>query len=426
MSTAATKLQATAAALRERSRISIARIAAIGDQVIVSLTNFALTVAIGRSFPAEEFASYGIGLSIGLMVQALQRHTVTIPLMLRPDERIARRHRAVLAEQFILLLAVLAAGVAAIVSAHLLGIARYGLLITAASAVCLVVYIELEFSRAFLVKVGKPWFLLASAGWYALVSLTLSAAALAHRIDFETLLIGLGAAMTLHAASLIGIAGWPAWRKGWRLLRLDIKRYGGWSAAATLTYTGYNHVPLLLLGALAAPIHAAAFVATRSLLQPLQIILRGLDIADKSMFANVARHPYARATLNVTLTLAALYALIGALFCVIAGLFADQLLALAYGPKFADFGGALLAWIPAYILLSMAMPLESLIYARRDFLRYFQLRGIASIVAIAASLPLMLAYFETGAILACALGWLLAVTGTLVRLVRKTARDVPT
>jgi hypothetical protein len=71
----------------------------------------------------------------------------------------------------------------------------------------------------------------------------------------------------------------------------------------------------------------------------------------------------------------------------------------------------------------MAMPLESLVYARRDFLRYFQLRGFASIVAIAASLPLMLAYFETGAILACTLGWLLAVGGTLVRLVRNTGRD---
>jgi O-antigen/teichoic acid export membrane protein len=423
MTTAVTRLQTTAAALRERSRLSVARLAAIGDQVLVSLPTFGLTVAIGRSFAAEEFASYGIGLSIGLMVQALQRHTVTIPMMLGSTERAARRHRAILSQQFLILLAVLAIGAAAIGGAHLVGASRYGHLIVAASVVCLIVYVELEFSRAFLIKSGRPWILLASGGWYALIAMALAGGALAHRIDYVTLLIALGGAMILHALSLIAVAGWPAWRKGWRLLSLDIRRYGGWSAAATLTYTGYNHIPLLLLGALAAPIHAAAFVATRSLLQPLQIILRGLDIADKSVFADVARKPYARETLVVTLTLAGLYALVGLAFCTLAGLFADQLLAFAYGPKFSGFGNALLAWIPVYILLSLTMPLESLVYARRDFRPYFQLRGIASIVAIALSLPLLHFYAETGAILACAAGWLLAVTGTLVRVIRTTAQD---
>lgn len=420
MGAAVTKLQTTAAGLRARSRLSVTRLAAIADQIVVSLTNFALTLAIGRAFSAEEFASYGIGLSIGLMVQGLQRHAITIPLMLQPDERIARRHQGVLAEQFLILMAVLCAGAIAVAGAYLIGSARYGHLIAAASVICLIVYVELEFSRAFLIKIGKPWLLLASAGWYALVSVNLALAAITRHLTFEVLLIALGGAMVLHALALMLIAGRPAWVKGWRLLRHDLKRYGGWSAAATLTYTGYNHVPLLLLGALAAPIHAAAFVATRSLLQPLQILLRGLDIADKSMFSNAARRPQSRETLTFTLTLAAIYAVIGAIFCVMAGLFADRLLVLAYGPKFAGFGAALLAWIPVYVLLSIAMPLESLIYARRDFKRYFQLRGIASLLAITSSLVLLTTYYEVGAIAACAIGWFVAATGTLVLLIRGT------
>lgn len=422
MNTAVTRLQATAAALRARSLFSVARLAAIGDQVIVSLTNFGLTIAIGRAFPAEEFASYGIGLSIGLMVQALQRHAVTIPLMLRPYERIQQRHRIVLAEQLILLLTVLLAGAAAIGAALLVDVSRYSVLITAASVVCLIVYIELEFSRAFLIKIRKPWMLLASAWWYATVSLLLAGAALTGRVGYETLLLVLGAGMLVHAVSLTAVTGWPAWRRGSRWLRLDFRRYGGWSAAATLTYTGYNHVPLLLLGALAAPIHAAAFVATRSLLQPLQIILRGLDIADKSVFADTAKRPYAPEALAATLTLAVLYVGVALAFCTIAGLFADRLLALTYGHAFVSFAPALLAWIPAYLLLSVSMPLESLVYARRDFRHYFRLRGIASMVAVAVSLPLMAVWLETGAILACALGWLIAVTGTLQRLIRDPRR----
>jgi hypothetical protein len=55
------------------------RFATVGDQMLVALANFWLTVAIGRAFHAEELAAYGIGLSAGLMVQALQRHAVVIP-----------------------------------------------------------------------------------------------------------------------------------------------------------------------------------------------------------------------------------------------------------------------------------------------------------------------------------------------------------
>jgi O-antigen/teichoic acid export membrane protein len=325
----------------------------------------------------------------------------------------------------LILIAVISAGLAVLTATHLSALPRYGQLIAAASTVCLIVYMELEFSRAFLIKTGKPWLLLASAGWYALVSLALAATALTHRIGYETLLFMLGGAMTLHALSLVAIAGRPDWHKGRTLLALDIRRYGGWSAAATLTYAGYNHVPLLLLGAFAAPIHAAAFVATRSLLQPLQIILRGLDIADKSAFAEAAKQPFARKTQAAALMLAALYALVALVFAVTAGLFADRLIALAYGPKFFGFGNALLAWIPAYILLSVSMPLESLIYARRDFRSYFLLRSLASAVAIAAAFPLMMLYAETGAILACAIGWFIAVTGTFLRILRTTSRTAP-
>ncbi len=402
------------------SRPSLTKIAAIGDQIVVSLTNFALTLAIGRFFSAEEFASFGIGLSIGLMVQGLQRHALTIPLTLQRDARIERRHAAILAQQYIILLCVVATGLLIIGGALLLSLPRYGYLVALASFVSLIVYLQLEFSRAFLIKTKRTGFLLASAAWYGLVSLALAAAAMQHLIRYETLLIVLGAAMSLHALALMLCAGTPAWGRGRTLLRHDLLRYGGWSAAATLTYSGYNHLPLLLLGAMAAPIHAAIFVATRSLMQPLQIIMRGLDIADKSVFAKIARQPDTRDTLVFTLNCAAFYAVISLVYCVTAGLFANQLVALAYGAKFEGVGGALLAWLPVYVLMGLAMPLESLVYARRDFGHYFMLRGIASVLAFGLSIPLSIQYYETGAIAACAAGWLLAVGGTVIRLVRST------
>jgi O-antigen/teichoic acid export membrane protein len=161
-------------------------------------------------------------------------------------------------------------------------------------------------------------------------------------------------------------------------------------------------------------------------MQPLQILLRGLDIADKSGFsqatsgnATSVNGERQRSPLRHTLYLAALYGGVAALFGVAIALWADQIVELAYGPKFAGLGLVLMAWIPVNILISLTMPFESLVYARQEFGRYYVLRGLASVLAIAAAFPLILNYAEIGAIFACATGWLVTVLGTIVIFMRR-------
>jgi O-antigen/teichoic acid export membrane protein len=404
---------------RRGLRYLAVRFATVGDQVIVALTNFALTLAIGRAYGADELAAYGLGLSIALMLQGLQRHTITIPLLLRPQATVERKRGGALAAQAIVLLAALVAIGAALLLAWQMSASRFVHLVLLASAACLVVYLQIEFARAFLAKLGKTSLLLAGAGFYALVSAILALAALAHWIAFATLLFTLAGAMIGHAAAILAISKSFSPREGVRSLGADVKRYGGWAAIATATYAGYNHVPLLILGAIAAPIHAAVFVATRSLLQPLQILLRGLDVADKTAFAEIRADPYSAKATRFTLKLVALYGVIGAAIGAVAGLAAEQLLTLAYGPKFSGHGAALIAWVPAYIFLSISTPLESLVYARKAFRAYFAIRGLASVIAIVAAFPLIVWYAEIGAIAACAIGWFVAVAGTTILLVRR-------
>jgi O-antigen/teichoic acid export membrane protein len=406
---------------RLRWQLAQTRIATVGDQLIVALTNFALTLAIGRIYSAEEFAAYGIGVSIALMVQGLQRHAITIPLMLQPAAIVTRRARSVVGEQAIALVMALGCALLCLWAASLVGISRYATLIVASSAVLLLVYFQLEFTRAFLVKIGKPWLLLASAGWYCVVAGVAAAGALWRAVPYEALLAILAAAMVLQAVAVMAVAGTPRLQRGWLLLWRDLRRYGGWAAAATLTYTGYNHVPLLLLGALAAPRHAAAFVAARSQQQPLQILLRGFDIADKSRFAERAHGVAGESPLRFTLRLAALYAGIAILFGALIVAFAGPIIELAYGAKFAGDSAALIAWVPVYVFLSVTLPLESLVYARNAFAPYFAVRGLASIVAIAVAFPLIRHFAEVGAIAACAIGWLIAAAGTALVLLRRPA-----
>jgi len=393
------------------------RLATVGDQFLVALTNFGLTIAIGRAFGADELAAYGIGLSIGLMVQGLQRHAVTIPLMLRTAEWAGRNRGVVAAEQMVLLLFALIAGTIALAISYF-SLSRFAFLTALSSTVCLFIYLQLEFARAFLVKIGKPWLLLAGAIAYALIAGALSFAALRGLIRYEWVLGGLAITVLLHAFAVVLLSGGLAPKQGAQLLLADTKQYGGWAAAATATYAGYNHVPLLILGAVAAPIHTAVFVAARSLLQPLQILLRGFDIADKNLFAELREGKRAS---RFIWKLVFLYAVIGVAFGAVAGFGAERLLSIAYGDKFAGYGAAVVAWVPAYVLLSISMPLESVVYAQNRFATYFTIRGIASAVAIVAAFPLIYRYAEIGAIAACAIGWFIAVVGTGLMLLRRRA-----
>jgi O-antigen/teichoic acid export membrane protein len=398
-----------------RIRTVATRLATVGDQLLVALTNFGLTIVIGRAYGADELAAYGVGLSIGLMVQGLQRHAITIPLMLRSAEWAGRNRGAIIAEQAYALAPAIAAGLIALLATYF-SAPRFAYLVILSSAVCLLTYMQLEFARAFLVKFGKAWLLLACAAFFACTTAALSLAALYGAVSYELLLAGIAGAMLVHAL-VVGLAAASfSAREGARLLTADVKQYGGWAAAATATYAGYNHAPLLLLGALTAPIHAAVFVAARSLLQPLQILLRGFDLADKNLFAELRKdQPAGRFTLKLVF----IYGLIGILFGAAAGFEAGRLLTLAYGHKFAGYGAAVISWVPAYVLLSISMPLESLVYSRNRFAAYFAIRGVASLVAIAAAVPLIHWYGAIGAISACSLGWLIAVTGTAIMLSRQ-------
>jgi O-antigen/teichoic acid export membrane protein len=157
-------------------------------------------------------------------------------------------------------------------------------------------------------------------------------------------------------------------------------------------------------------------------MQPLQILLRGLDVADKAAFAERAALARGWGALSHTLRLAGLYALAGCLFGLAISPFADSLVQLAYGAKFEGRGVVLLAWIPIFVLTSCLMPMESLVYARGSFRGYYLARAVGSAVGIGLAPPLILGFNELGALFACTAGALIVVTATLFMLYRDTDR----
>jgi O-antigen/teichoic acid export membrane protein len=400
----------------------LARAATVGDQLLVALANFWLTVAIGRAFGPESLAAYGLGLSAGLIMQGLQRHTISIPLMLQRQSRARRRAGGLIAQHWIFIVAALGLSAIGVLLADRFGLSLYGRLIIAASRVCLLIFAQLEFARAMLIKLGHPVSLLAGSVFYASLSIVLGGAALLRWIELPSLLLCLTLGMIAHAGAVSLKIGRFDPRLGWTLLLANIRRYGGWSLLATGTASGYSHIPLFFLGSLVPPIHAAIFVATRGLMQPLQILLRGLDVADKAAFAERAALARGWGALSHTLRLAGLYALAGCLFGLAISPFADSLVQLAYGAKFEGRGVVLLAWIPIFVLTSCLMPMESLVYARGSFRGYYLARAVGSAVGIGLAPPLILGFNELGALFACTAGALIVVTATLFMLYRDTDR----
>jgi len=398
----------------------LTRFATVGDQMLVAVANFWLTISIARAFAPEALAAYGIGLSAGLIVQGLQRHTLIIPFMLQPRARSVRRAGGMMAQHWIILSGTLALGAAGILVSAEFSAPHYTQYVIGSSAVCLLIFAELEFARAILVTLNAPISLLAGAAYYSLLCAALGLSALMGWISFPALLSFMAAGMIFHATGITLKTGGLRLGHGWAILRSHSSRYGLWSVVASGTYTGYTHVPLFILGIFAPPIHAAAFVATRSLMQPLQIFQRGLDIADKAGFVDRAGTPYGRNAFHITLRLAALYTAAGCIFGLGVGLFPETLLQLAYGSKFAGERAALIAWVPVFVLLSSVMPIESLVYARRSFRGYYLARGAGSVVAIALTAPLIGHFDETGAIVASAVGSLVAAVGAVYLLARGT------
>lgn len=404
------------------SRPLLTRVATVGDQMLVAVANFWLTVTIGRSFTPGELAAYGIGLSAGLMIQALQRHTFVIPLMLQRRSVAFRRAGGLLAQHWMMLIVVAALTGAALIAVHLAGASYYVRTILAASGVCFLIYAELEFARAMVTKLNQPLLLLVGAFFYVGLCGTAGYMALAGWMSFAQILVWLTVGIVFHAVGVSICVGKFHFALGRRILAQNLKRYGGWSVVAMATYSGYNHIPLFILASAAAPYHAAVFIAARSLLQPLQILLRGMDVADKTLFAERAHAPEQREAFLLTLKIAGLYAIASASFGLLIAVFSDSLLEMAYGSKFAGHSDVLIAWIPVFTLVGCTMPLESLIYARRAFRGYYIARAAGSVAAIGLTLPLTSSFGASGTVYACAAGALLAITGTVFLLQRGTVR----
>jgi O-antigen/teichoic acid export membrane protein len=389
------------------------RVLLLLDQIVFSLANFALTIILARLYSNTEFGAYGVALSIVLVAQFIQRSLYCVSLSLMSARRARRYMPAILAEHLLIagsavLLVALWCGLLAAC-----GAGHASLDLAMSMLVCTVIYFQADFDRALLVKRGAFLGALCLSVFYLLVVLALAALAKRLHIGFESFMLLLGAACALKGTWLALLRVAPRWSWGLRIMAGDWHSYGWPAVMQAATSLGTQHAPVLILSGLRGSAAVAGLVAMRSLTQPLMLVTRSLDAADKNRFREATRGSTA-ALRRVFWRTTALYGAIGVAAIVVLSVFPEPIIALAYHGKYAGFGWVMVGWGVYSALLAVNFPVQSVIYVLGRQKSFARLTVINGCVGTGLALALCPKFGVWGAVIAVVLSMATFVGGGLV------------
>ncbi len=402
----------------------IVRVIALADQLCFSVANFILSIILARFYSEVELAAFIFGLSVALTIQGIQRNCYVVQNAVLAPEILRRRADKVIGQQAVAWLILVTIEIlAAVLIFNFVDDVFYHY-VAISTIVCTIMNTQLEFDRIIFVKHNKYIHAaLTSIGFLALTAGLLLA--FAGTIDFIELkqseeviksnfnlsfygFMGLiGGFMVLKMLFMFSCSRLPNLYWGFRLLVRDFKRYFMGSVFGVAGYAGHNHVPVFVLGAYAAPIHAAVYGAMRGLMQPLQIIVRSLDIIDKNLFQ--AKVKNAGGMRSVLIRQLLIYSAMSAMVVVGTLLFGKWIVNLAYGEKYAAYSHILVGWALIFSMLAITFPLETVIVKLNKLNLYNYCRIAAGVVGTVLSFALWEEYGAMGGVAASLAGWVVSI-----------------
>jgi O-antigen/teichoic acid export membrane protein len=171
------------------------------------------------------------------------------------------------------------------------------------------------------------------------------------------------------------------WREAFEHWR-PFKGFSAWQAATHLPYTLYNNSSVLVIGALAGPLAASAFTASRTLATPATSLVTAVDSLDKPRAARALKSdglPGLRRSIGRTRIL--LIALTGAYLAAIA-LAAPAVLQLLFGEKYVTEALAVRLLCAVFFLIGLNQPSETFLIVLRESRMLFVTRSIAAVAAL--------------------------------------------
>lgn len=408
-------------AMLMNNRLAV-RMISLGDQVLFAGGNFLITILLTRFYKPAELAAYGMAMSIAFILQGIQRNSYIIQNAVLPVKILKGRARKILAEQMIAIVPLLVALAAVSFIVTLLLPETLLALTLVASTACFSIFAQLEFERVILMKYKLYLVPVTTSLLYALL---IGGLLLVHaHLTFNEAMIAILVFACLKSLIMLAVIGRPDFPGGWRLLRSDLRRNSMASMLGVVGYSGYVHAPVILLGMLSTPVQAAAYVAMRGLMQPLQIVIRSMDIIDKNFFRERSSNS-AEGIRKLMYSQIALYGATGLVLSTLICVFGTQLIHLFYGGKYIEFKSMLYLWGILTVFFAMLQPIESAIIVRKLLNKYNFIRlwvGIGTCVVIVFTVK---PFGATGAILVSTVASVAAVVAGFVLIRRTLNQNIP-
>ena len=383
------------------------RVLAFLDQASFSFANFVVIVAFARGFSPTEFAGYGIGFAISILLASVYRVAFIVPMAIGGEERFLADRAALAGQHAWISAAVVGLAVLTCLSLHAVDVSPLVRASTIAAASTLSTFFPQDFDRAFLFRSHKPALALAWSVGYVLTTLVAAALIWNQVLGFAGIMAMFAAFGLLKTSLVMRVVAVPDFGAGRRHIARALGESASWNMLGTFASGGLAHAPLFVLGTFAPALNVAAYTAVRAPLQPIQIIVRSLDLVDKLIFGRIDVTDVSARRRHLLRTWL-LYLGISAACAVVLGAAATPIIGLVAGAKYAGFEGTLRLWGLLFVLLTSSLPLETAMLASGQHKAYALIQCGAGGLAILLAVPLAHAWLDFGAVLAGLLGWCFA------------------
>lgn len=398
------------------------------DQVAFSVANFLLTVLLARHYSADEMSAYTVALSISFMLLNIQSSCYVVQNAVVQPAIMRNRARRIFGLHIIFTIFLLSPEILILLGMKAAGASAYDRATVYATIILTLLYSQLGFDRMMMVKHERYLTPLVTAGSFLiLITFMLFAAPRWHWSYVLTMGI-VGVYSLFRMGWLACVIGLPDLRTGWGLTIRALRRYLAGALAGFAGSAGFIHVPILVLGAVSPKVQSAAFGAMRGLTQPLQILVRSLDIVDKNFFHHKPVMTLADMRDRLVRQIAVYAVLSGG---ILLGLwaFGPLVVHLAYKGRYDAYEHLLVGSTAISAMLALSFPLETGVVKMKRINRYNAYRMLAGLTGAALAFALCRPYGAAGAITASLGGWLaslLCACWTIRDLLLTTrAQDVP-
>lgn len=384
---------------------------ALLDQIMFSAGNFTLTVTLARYFSDIQVAGYGIGLSVGLMLQHILWTVYVIKNSVMPPKKFLRRADKVVGEHLVFLLTVLS--IEMILSLIFLAFwpGEWSITIVTSVVVCTLIYLHLDFERIVCLKHNKTHILFWTSAIFFMMNLFLFFAVPRLEIPYIVVMLLICLFSIGKITHLVTLVKKPNFEWGIRMAEQDLRRHAVSSLLGASGGLGYFHLPVFLISKLVQPVEAAAFFALRGLMQPAMILIRSLDVIDKNLFSSKShshadiRHSFLRQV--------PLYLVIALGTILMAIFLGKPFLSFFYGDRYMDFSGLLIGWASAFSFMMILPPIDTVMVKMGRVRQFNYIRMYAGICGAIAAFFLCPLYGAVGAVFVTIFGCAFLVFGGL-------------